>query len=209
MTARDGSGVGRANGRWPYEWRVQQLRAASTPIVTSGSRNRLATGVSRGPVRGPSHRCKQCNQGHRWHDPVVSVQLVRTMHGAVLLIIRRSWVRAPPAPPDPLTGRENRFCKTCKTERAAQIELGKLLAMAQGEPAADGPGTRLEIIRPRPGHDSSCPAAARTSVSPWPRAPPVAFTASCPGPSRQRYGGSGPTGTRPGRPSLPPPAVRP
>ena len=30
---------------------------------------------------------------------MVSVQLVRTMHGAVLLIIRRSWVRAPPAPP--------------------------------------------------------------------------------------------------------------
>ena len=42
--------------------------------------------------------CKQCNQGHRWHDSVVSVQLVRTMHGAVVLIIRRSWVRAPPAP---------------------------------------------------------------------------------------------------------------
>jgi hypoxanthine-guanine phosphoribosyltransferase len=32
---------------------------------------------------------------------------------------------------DPLTGREIRFRKTCKTERAAQIELGKLLAMAQ------------------------------------------------------------------------------
>jgi len=29
---------------------------------------------------------------------VVSVQAVRTMHRAVLLIIRRSWVRAPPAP---------------------------------------------------------------------------------------------------------------
>jgi hypothetical protein len=32
---------------------------------------------------------------------------------------------------DPLTGREIRFRKTCKTETAAQIELGKLLAMAQ------------------------------------------------------------------------------
>jgi hypothetical protein len=30
---------------------------------------------------------------------VVSVQVVRAMHRAVLLIIRRSWVRAPPAPP--------------------------------------------------------------------------------------------------------------
>ncbi len=31
---------------------------------------------------------------------------------------------------DPLTGREIRFRKTCKTERAAQIELGKLLELA-------------------------------------------------------------------------------
>jgi hypothetical protein len=31
---------------------------------------------------------------------------------------------------DPLTGREIRLRKTCKTERAAQIELGKLLAQA-------------------------------------------------------------------------------
>jgi hypothetical protein len=33
---------------------------------------------------------------------------------------------------DPLTGREIRFrktCKTCKTEQAAQIELGKLLGV--------------------------------------------------------------------------------
>src|SRR5580704_7284391 len=53
----------------------------------------------RGPVRGPSHLRKRCNQGHRRHGSVVSVQLVRTMHRAVVLIIRRSWVRAPPAPP--------------------------------------------------------------------------------------------------------------
>jgi hypothetical protein len=68
------------------------------------------------------------------------------MHEAVLLMIRRSWVRAPPAPPDhieqlpsgswrvkvyaekdPLTGREIRFWSACKTEIAAQTELGKLL----------------------------------------------------------------------------------
>ena len=46
------------------------------------------------------------------------------------LVLDRSWVRAPPAPPDPLAGREIRFRNACKTERAAQIELGKLLAMA-------------------------------------------------------------------------------
>jgi hypothetical protein len=55
--------------------------------------------VRRGPVRGPSHPCKRCNQRHRRHDSVVSVQLACTVHGAVVLIIRRSWVRAPPAPP--------------------------------------------------------------------------------------------------------------
>ena len=30
---------------------------------------------------------------------MVSVQLAHTTHAAVVLIIRRSWVRAPPAPP--------------------------------------------------------------------------------------------------------------
>jgi hypothetical protein len=52
----------------------------------------------RGPVRGPSHLCKGCNERYRRHSSVASVQLARTMHGAVVLIIRRSWVRAPPAP---------------------------------------------------------------------------------------------------------------
>ena len=33
---------------------------------------------------------------------------------------------------DPLTGREIRLRKTCKTERASQIELGKLLEQAAG-----------------------------------------------------------------------------
>ena len=41
-----------------------------------------------------------------------------------------SWRAKVYAGTDPLTGREIRFRKTCKTERAAQIELGKLLAMA-------------------------------------------------------------------------------
>jgi hypothetical protein len=39
---------------------------------------------------------------------------------------------------DPLTGREIRLRKTCKTERAALIELGKLLEQAAaGTPARD------------------------------------------------------------------------
>jgi len=35
---------------------------------------------------------------------------------------------------DPLTGREIRFRKTCKTEQAARIELGRLLAQAAAGP---------------------------------------------------------------------------
>jgi integrase len=42
-----------------------------------------------------------------------------------------SWLAKVYAGTDPLTGREIRFRKTCKTERAARIELGNLLAMAQ------------------------------------------------------------------------------
>jgi hypothetical protein len=53
----------------------------------------------RGPVRGPSHLREQCNKGHQRHGSVVSVQVVCPAHVAVFLIIRRSWVRAPPAPP--------------------------------------------------------------------------------------------------------------
>ena len=77
---------------------------------------------------------------------------------------------------DPLTGREIRLRKTCRTERAARIELGRLLAQAAagrrlrlgrhrgpavnpgettiaGEPAAGEPAARLQATRPRPGHD--------------------------------------------------------
>ena len=46
----------------------------------------------RGPVRGPSHLCKRCNQDHRWHRSVVSVQAAQLERRAGLLIIRRSWV---------------------------------------------------------------------------------------------------------------------
>jgi hypothetical protein len=42
---------------------------------------------------------------------------------------RRAYQVSPE--PTPLTRREIRFGKTCKTEQAAQIEPGKLLAMAR------------------------------------------------------------------------------
>ena len=46
---------------------------------------------------------------------------------------------------DPLTGRQIRLRKTCKTERAAQIELGKLLeqAAAGRQPETDATVTQL------------------------------------------------------------------
>ena len=47
---------------------------------------------------------------------------------------------------DPLTGREIRFRKTCQTERAAQIELGKLLAMAQAGRQPDSDITVAQLL---------------------------------------------------------------
>ena len=53
---------------------------------------------------------------------------------------------APWHPCNPLTGREIRFRKTCKTERAAQIELGKLLAMAQAGRQPDSDVTVAQLL---------------------------------------------------------------
>jgi hypothetical protein len=68
---------------------------ANAPSLAQGARC-----SGRGPVRGPSHLCKRCNQGHRRHDSVVSVRVEHPERRAGLLIIRRSWVRAPTAPLD-------------------------------------------------------------------------------------------------------------
>jgi hypothetical protein len=63
---------------------------ATLSAVTFCSWHPVTATVRRGPVRGPSHPCKRCNQGHRCHGSVVSVQPGRTVHWAGLLIIRRS-----------------------------------------------------------------------------------------------------------------------
>jgi len=47
---------------------------------------------------------------------------------------------------DPLTGREIRFRKTCKTEQAAQIELGKLLAQAAAGRQPDSAVTVAQLL---------------------------------------------------------------
>ena len=73
-----------------------------------------------------------------------------------------SWVRSPPghieqlpsgswrvkvyAGTDPLTGREIRLRRTCKTERAAQIELGKLLKQAAAGRQPETNATVAELM---------------------------------------------------------------
>jgi integrase len=57
-----------------------------------------------------------------------------------------SWRAKVYAGKDPLTGREIRFRKTCKTERDAQIELGKLLALAQDGRQPDSYVTLAELL---------------------------------------------------------------
>ena len=57
-----------------------------------------------------------------------------------------SWRVKVYAGTDPLTGREFRFRKTCKTERAAQIELGKLLAQATAGRQPDSAVTVAQLL---------------------------------------------------------------
>src|SRR6266567_5696912 len=134
----------------------------------------------RGPVRGPSHLCNQCTQGHRRHGSVVSVQLARMMHEAVLLIIRRSWVRAPPAPPSLICTNVLISWLACTRAGLARCDAPITAADPVDDQAAVFPGcllprevTRVEgmdlaageevvevlVVRPRhevivaPGHD--------------------------------------------------------
>ena len=49
---------------------------------------------------------------------------------------------------DPLTGREIRLRTTCKTERAAQIELGKAVAYDMADQVIGGPAGAPESGTP-------------------------------------------------------------
>ncbi len=84
-------------------------------------------------------------------------------------------------------------------EGLVHIRHGRTTTIA-GEPVADEPGTRRPVTRPVLATTARCPAVARTSASPWPRAPSAASTPSCLVPSRPRCDGTGPTGTPPRRP---------
>ncbi len=58
-----------------------------------------------------------------------------TPSGHVEQLPSGSWRAKVYAGKDPLTGREIRFRRTCKTELPAQIELGKLLPPLETEPS--------------------------------------------------------------------------
>jgi hypothetical protein len=66
----------------------------------------------------------------------------RTHRAAPQRILAREDVRRD----RPLTGREIRFRKTCKSERAAQIELGKLLEQAAAGRQPDSDVTVAELL---------------------------------------------------------------
>ena len=76
------------------------------------------------------------------YRPVVT----STPSGHIEQLPSGSWRAKVYAGTDPLTGREIRFRKTCKTERAAQIELGKLLAMAQAGRQPDSDVTVAQLL---------------------------------------------------------------
>ncbi len=57
-----------------------------------------------------------------------------------------SWRVKVYAGTDPLTGREIRFRKTCKSEQAARIELGKLLAQAAAGRQPDSAVTVAQLL---------------------------------------------------------------
>jgi hypothetical protein len=117
----------------------------------------------RGPVRGPSHRCNQCNQGHRRHGSVVCVQVVRPERRAVLLIIRRRGFE--PHPPHFTKPAER--CDPPKTKiitvgnhRSCRCGLCQTMSVLD----ACGPGTAVGKAALR-----ACHTAIRSSiVSPWP-----------------------------------------
>ena len=78
---------------------------------------------------------------------------------------------------DPLAGRQIGLRKTCKTERAAQIELGKLLdqAAAGRQPETDATVAQLidryaEVWSRSPARAEVSCARCRSAMSTWPTA---------------------------------------
>ena len=79
-------------------------------------------------------------------DPVYRHVTIGAPSGHIEQLPSGSWRAKVYAGTDPFTGWEIRFRKTCKTERAAQIELGKLLAMAQAGRQPDSDVTVAQLL---------------------------------------------------------------
>jgi hypothetical protein len=73
----------------------------------------------------------------------------RAASGHIEQLLSGCWRAKVYAGTDPLTGREIRFRKTCKTERSARIELGKLLPRARSGRQSDSDVTRSLVFRER------------------------------------------------------------
>ena len=84
-----------------------------------------------------------------WTDvsgPVYRRVMARGPAGHIERLPSGSWRVKVYAGTDPLTGREIRLRKTCKTERAAQIELGKLLEQAAAGRQPETNATVAELM---------------------------------------------------------------
>jgi hypothetical protein len=99
--------------------------------------------------------------------------MTRTPSGHIEQLPSGSWRAKVYAGTDPLTGREIRFRKTRKTEVEAQIELGKLLALARAGHQPDSDVTVAELLvtgaarttTPRPCSARASLSATRMSVA--------------------------------------------
>ena len=70
---------------------------------------------------------------------------------------------------DPLTGREIRLRKTCKTERAAQIELGRLLEQAEAGRQPETNATVAELMDKYAEVADWDRHGRRSAMAPWRR----------------------------------------
>jgi hypothetical protein len=84
-----------------------------------------------------------------WTDitaPVYRHVMASTPNGHIEQLPSGSWRAKVYAGTDPLTGREIRLRRTCKTERAAQIELGELLEQAAAGRQPETNATVAELM---------------------------------------------------------------
>ncbi len=93
-------------------------------------------------------------------------------------------------------------------EGLVHIRHGRTTTIAGG-PAADEHGKRLQITRPRPGHNCKLSGCRPHVCKPMAKSTIRGIHAILSGAFEAAMRWSGLTGTPPGRPGLPPPAVRP